>query len=89
MKRVAFLLESEGENQREPAWTVSVFTPIQSHEVVFNGFFFFLIFIFIYWFGCAGSLSLHAGSSVFVEACGISFPDQGLNPGPPGVGSVE
>ena len=52
-------------------------------------FFFFLIFIFIYWFGCAGSLSLHAGSSVFVEACGISFPDQGLNPGPPGVGSVE
>ena len=47
----------------------------------------FLFYIFIYWFGCTGSLSLHVGYSIFVAAWGISFPDQGLNLGPPALGA--
>ena len=40
----------------------------------------FLFYFFSYLFGHDGSLLWHLGSSV--AACGISFPDQGLNPGP-------
>ena len=49
----------------------------------------FLFFIFIYWFGCTGSLSLHVGYLIFVAAWGISFPDQESNLGPLCVGSVK
>ena len=40
---------------------------------------FFSFFFHIYSFGCSGSQLCHMGS--LVAACGIWFPDQGLNPG--------
>ena len=36
----------------------------------------------IYLLLCTRSQLQHAGSSVFIAACGMQFPDQGLNPGP-------
>ena len=64
-------------------------------QCLFNVTFYFQIFIYLflntylpfcYLFGCTGS-QLHIGSSVvacelFVMACGIQFPQQGLNLGP-------
>ena len=47
----------------------------------------FLLFPFIYLFGCPRSWLQRAESLIFVAeslvvACGVWFPEQGLNPGP-------
>ena len=51
---------------------------------------YFLLFkktqLFIYLFGCTRSWLQRARSSV--AACGIYFPDQGLNPEAPCIGSI-
>ena len=36
----------------------------------------------IYFVWLCQFIVVHVGSSIFVVACGIEFPDQGLNPGP-------
>lgn len=38
--------------------------------------------MFIYLFGCTESWLRHVGSLVLVAACEITFPDEGLSPGP-------
>ena len=44
-------------------------------------------FFNIYLFGCIRSSLQHTGSSVFMEACGIWFPVQELNPRLPALGA--
>ena len=54
-------------------------------SLVFPLHLFFPVFKkYIYLFGCTGSYLLLMGSLIFVVACGIQFPDQGLNPEPLG-----
>ena len=51
-----------------------------SPEIVGVAFFFFFYCLFCLLFGCTRSQLWHVGSSVM--ACGIQFPEQGLNLGP-------